>query len=524
MNLYTNGMSVFGDFSIFNMLYTDETGEMPGFFESGSLQMDEVNYLQKGEKIFSLLRKKRQNKMFAKDNILELIKSRWELTQKAVAKKIGAKLEQEIITAIESAESGDVILDACNNLCGQLSSMIEIVPEKRSRQNTVISTICSKQQKAVLNVKYNREDIVIPVGTELKKRCEGAFRLKGDWESYINVKDFKKLIAELYLRQYLLNKLRILKKESGSEEQYANHRVIGKLQVEFKKAEINSEYHYLKEHLSQPECCYGILLFYPEADEAEYASLMIDCLELQKILYALQDDYQKRRREAKMDKELSIVHAKSFQTKKNIPQKCIRAMSRSGFNNYFGYVEFDEECDLPLMEELYKEYRAFAEELELGEYPEVSLRFRKLGNHKASGLYYYILKCLCVDVRSPGSMVHEVGHMIDYHLGHISIQYSYQEIYELYEKLLRDYVTTAKDTEVAVLKGKSKYNLDYYLQPTEVFARCFEMYVIRIRGIDNSLCRPNAGFAYPENERLMELIKDFYDGIFKKEVKKEEAA
>ena len=155
-------------------------------------------------------------------------------------------------------------------------------------------------------------------------------------------------------------------------------------------------------------------------------------------------------------------------------------------------------------------------ELGLGRYPEVSLRFRKLGNHKASGLYYYTLKCLCVDVRSPGSMVHEVGHMIDYHLDHISIKYEFQRIFDRYESLLKDYVRNNKGNDTAILTGKTKYNLSYYLQPTEVFARCFEMYVVKCRNIDNSLCKPQGGFAYPEDAILLSSIQEFYDRILKK--------
>ena len=252
------------------------------------------------------------------------------------------------------------------------------------------------------------------------------------------------------------------------------------------------------------------------------AVLDISIYDVQEILWELRKDYMMRKEESRMDKEISHEHARSFQTKKNIPQKCVRAMRKSGFNDYFGYVEFDEECELKLMEELYREYKAFAKEIGLGEYPEVSLRFRKLGNHKASGLYYYVLKCLCVDVRSPGSMVHEVGHMIDYHMDHISIKYSFRKIFERYEWLLNEYMRKA-DKEVAdVLKGNTKYNLQYYLQPSEVFARCFEMYVVRIREIDNSLCKPNYGFAYPADEILMGYIKEFFDDILLK--KKDEAA
>ena len=64
------------------------------------------------------------------------------------------------------------------------------------------------------------------------------------------------------------------------------------------------------------------------------------------------------------------------------------------------------------------------------------------------------------------------------------------------------------------LNGNSKYNLDYYFVPTEVFARCGELYFTRFRGVDNSLLRFERGFDYPENEKLLELIKKYYDQHF----------
>ena len=376
----------------------------------------------------------------------------------------------------------------------------------------------------MLRLNYDDEDMVIPVGASFKKRYEGGCRLKEDRGNYIRTYNFRKIVSELYLRQYILNKLRSLKMDSGDEELYKQNRVIGKLQEEFEKERQNTEYKFLQENRGKYWGGYGMLLFYPEKPDSEAAVIKINTYYLQRILYSLQNDYVMSKEEAQMEKVLSGDYAKSFQTKKNIPMKCIQAMSRSGFNDYFGYVEFDEECDLKLMEELYREYRAFAMELGLNRYPEVSLRFRKLGNHKASGLYYYLLKCLCVDVRSPESMVHEVGHMIDYHLGHISARYAFQRIYDRYERLLKDYCHNSNTAEAKVLKGNTKYNLKYYLMPTEVFARCFEMYVVRIRGVDNSLCKPAGGFAYPEDEELMDLIREFYDGILGTAVTKVEGA
>lgn len=519
MNLYTDETNIFGEFGIFGMpfLMFDETGTEPGLKESGGLQIEEVNYLQKGEKILSLLREKKQKDPFVADNVMEMVKGRWELTQNTVAKKVGATLEKEFLSKLgEQSDLYESLLDACEMLRSHVLSLVEIRPECRERETALASVLCNQKERAVINVRYAEVDKVVPVGADFKRGRERGCKLRGDRGCYMYPANFKTLIGEMYLKKYVLEKLRSMKGACGSAEGYANLRVIGKLQARYMSGKRDTEFTYLKEHMNSSMCSYAILLFYPESEEAEYAALMLQPYELQSLLSALQDDYHKLKNEAKMEKELSGDYAKSFQTKKNIPQKCIKAMSQSGFNEYFGYVEFDEECDLSLMEELYREYRAFAVELGIQKYPEVSLRFRKLGNHKASGLYYYILKCLCVDVRSPGSMVHEVGHAIDYHLGHISAQYAFQSVYDRYEYLLSKYMKVSKGPQVEILKGKTKYNLQYYLMPTEVFARCFEMYVVRIRGIDNSLCKPEAGFAYPEDDKLREEIKVFFDRFLSK--------
>lgn len=152
----------------------------------------------------------------------------------------------------------------------------------------------------------------------------------------------------------------------------------------------------------------------------------------------------------------------------------------------------------------------------LGKHPYVaSIRFRKLGRHHASGLYSPAYQCVCIDVRSPSSYVHEFLHMYDHFHGMLSEGYDFKEIRLQYEACLQEYLSDCEDPDLkARLNGNSKYNLDYYLVPTEVFARCGELYFTRFRGVDNSLLKFERGFDYPENEKLLELIKKYYDQHF----------
>lgn len=521
MNLFTNGRGVFGNLGIYDFPFqmTWKELEIAGLFEFGSLQMEDVNYLQKGEKILSLLREKRPKYCFFKDNTLELIKDDWSKTSALAMRKIGAKLEQRFLQTLKDGMYSQKAYEtACSELKNELSEQIVIKKEERSRELELVAVLCKEEQLSSINICLGDLDYVVPLGVSVAKKHENGCRLKGDEGAHIRVRMFRSIVAELYLREYLRKKLCELQKQSESIDDYLSHRVVGRILEMITGCSGTLNFADIKQWIKNHEDIdpLHVLFLFPESDEAKKVSLEISVYDLNAILNQFKSDYLKLKEEAKMEKTLSKDHARSFQTKKNIPRKCIRSMRRSGFNDYFGYVEFDEDCDLKLMQELYREYNAFSMELGVGKYPEVSLRFRKLGNHKASGLYYYTLKCLCVDVRSPGSMVHEVGHMIDYHLDHISIKYEFQRIFDRYESLLKDYVRNNKGNDTAILTGKTKYNLSYYLQPTEVFARCFEMYVVKCRNIDNSLCKPQGGFAYPEDAILLSSIQEFYDRILKK--------
>jgi len=220
--------------------------------------------------------------------------------------------------------------------------------------------------------------------------------------------------------------------------------------------------------------------------------------------------------------------AKVYQTKKNIPEKVVKMMQECVFNNYFGYVELDESCDLEKIALLADQFIAFKETyLNKVDTTKVQIRFRKLGNYKAAGLYFPHIGCLCVDVRYPDSFIHEYGHCIDNTVGpkgkNLSDEADFYRCYSAYRSAFYNAVhksATAKDT----LKGK--YNDKYYLMKTEAFARCFEMYVTRTLGVQNSICKPDSkiDFAYPYDDRLMEEINKYFKDLFEMLHENEEVA
>ena len=216
-----------------------------------------------------------------------------------------------------------------------------------------------------------------------------------------------------------------------------------------------------------------------------------------------------RKKNARYEKESSSTYAKSFQTKKNINKETIKAMKKSAFNRFFKFVEFDNEVDLNKIEEIYKEFEAFnvflfGEEVAT---PEVELRFRKLGNHKAAGLYYPEHDCICIDISNPYSFVHEYGHMLDYHSGNVSEQREFKEVRDAYESAIKAEI---KEKQI---KLSGKYKLNYYLTPTEIFARSFEYYM-RFLGLDNSIVGRCEDFAYPKDEFYKKRIKRYFEEFF----------
>lgn len=215
------------------------------------------------------------------------------------------------------------------------------------------------------------------------------------------------------------------------------------------------------------------------------------------------------------NKRTSSEYAHSFETKKNIPLNIQKAMQESDFHNFFGgFVEFDELCDVKKIRVLEKEWRALAEKhFNATKFNNVSLRFRRLGNHKASGLYYPAFRCICVDINNPSSMVHEFGHMIDdgslSGIGgdYLSLKPDFDQIKEVY----REHI----DSIDMLKERKGKYSADYYKNATEIFARSFEMYVSRVLGVSNSLLEDLHSFEYPDDEEFMSMVKEYFDQLFK---------
>ncbi|MVX63650.1 hypothetical protein GKZ28_08070 [Clostridium chromiireducens] len=200
--------------------------------------------------------------------------------------------------------------------------------------------------------------------------------------------------------------------------------------------------------------------------------------------------------------------ARAFETKKNIPQKIINVMNNNKFLENFSYVELDSDTDLNKFKLVEKEFLRIRKLFDMDKIKKAELRIRKLGKHKALGLYYPTLKCLCVDITSPSSFMHEFGHHLDYTLSDrpLSLQYDFRSILRAYTKRYDSHL------ECNPYLNRKR---NYFLTPTEIFARTFEIYLVN-KGLSTSFLKDKDDMdisnGYPGmDEEFISSINSYFD-------------
>lgn len=221
---------------------------------------------------------------------------------------------------------------------------------------------------------------------------------------------------------------------------------------------------------------------------------------------------------------LSSDYAKTYMTKKNIPLKIQEFMKDNHFLAMFGEVEADELCDLDKLKQLANEFITLSQRLYLPQAKDHSLRFRRLGHHKAAGIYYPGFNTLAVDIDSPHSFVHEMFHLIDFENGLLSANRDFRSLLQRYRSLLDEAVEALGEEDSIYQKwfnGKSKYSRHYYTSSEEAFARMGELYVTHVLKIDTSFNKQDCSqtfnhYVYPTDEDFLAEIKVYFDGLFER--------
>lgn len=246
----------------------------------------------------------------------------------------------------------------------------------------------------------------------------------------------------------------------------------------------------------------------------EVSSFIIDVMSMLQV-FDLNSDLTE-----KYEKEGEKQCARAFETKKNIPKDTLHLMNTTRFLEDFKYVEIDEDTSLDILKEAERQWKIIKEALGLKKFIKkdlVELRFKKLGKHRANGLYYPSLYCICTDIRNTSAFLHEFAHCIDftYEENPMSIQPEFFNIINEYRFGFEKEIAKVEDDQI---KRYLKRKRDYFFTPTEIFARSFEMY-LNIKGFKTSFnaneMSINGGYI-KESKKLNELITNYFDKVIDK--------
>jgi hypothetical protein len=220
-------------------------------------------------------------------------------------------------------------------------------------------------------------------------------------------------------------------------------------------------------------------------------------------------------------------YAATYEKKKNIPHKTQVAMASSLLLKYFDDVEYDESVDLKEVRHVEEEIISFIDLFNLKIPEGASFKVRRLGKHRAEGIFFPLFCTLAIDVSHPRAFIHECWHMVDYYFLHNEKSFTgerlsdiddFSNVKKIYIKLVKKAIDKLANDDPLYMRhyGNSKYNHEYYFDSTEIFARSAEMYFSTKLGSLSSLVDEQAGIYYPSDDKeLMTEIQTYFENLLK---------
>lgn len=444
--------------------------------------------------------------------------------------KLNELLNGDIRIKIRKTESSNVkrLVKSFNKGVETHDTYLEVIVEEGSLEQSTFSTLYfepTKSQEGYFTFKYERSNY-IPFASF--KKLIGTLYFFNKLREYI--KSNKEMTTLIYLKYILLEGIykdkehkskidKLAKKYNLPESQYVNYFICE--ETSYRKSILEEIKHFDYLDWIENNNYFSLdSIFSVSSYMDRYLLYSIKNVALSSCFFNhiyelnIEEEY-----DVKEEINISSDYAKSYETKKNIPQKVLDKMESTSFKKHFGYVEFDELVDLEKVETLEKEWDEINKKVLFPIAKDHSLRFRRLGKYRASGLYFSGMKAVCIDLAGPSSLVHELMHMIDYTTlpnTILSSMFNFRGIIERYRTLVNNKVDSLENENSFKItwNGKSKYNKEYYLSIKEIFARCGEIYIANILGIESSLVKANDKILYPRNDEfLLELIEKYYSSI-----------
>jgi len=181
--------------------------------------------------------------------------------------------------------------------------------------------------------------------------------------------------------------------------------------------------------------------------------------------------------------ETRTRRARTYERKKNRPRWLVAEEQRSALASFFtGGIEYDTRVNLAEIELFTEDFRTFRRTFGVpaGWGTAVELKFRRLGRHRADGLYYPDQRVLVLDAASWCSFAHEFGHLLDYRGGAGGVTTAAfscgKEFLPFHEILVRRMRDEGGD-EPRLSGRRGRLSWKYFSSPLECFARAFEQCV-----------------------------------------------
>lgn len=158
--------------------------------------------------------------------------------------------------------------------------------------------------------------------------------------------------------------------------------------------------------------------------------------------------------------------ARAWEQKKLQDRDLLHLASVSPLNAYFTHIEIDQSVCATEWQDFEGQVLEALKVLPWSKELAPVLRVRKLGRHKANGIYFPHVNTIAVDVRTSAAFIHEYSHYVDLALNNsFSTTKPFAEIVAKYRAQLE--LPEALDT----VRKRA-----YYTTPTEIFARASEVY------------------------------------------------
>lgn len=192
----------------------------------------------------------------------------------------------------------------------------------------------------------------------------------------------------------------------------------------------------------------------------------------------------------------------------------VKAAKESRLRSHFSGIEIDNDVDLAEFKSFEDDFMKASEKLPKipGEKQPV-LRIRKLGKHRATGVFSPAHNTIAIDVATSQSTIHELGHYYDL------VAKNNSSLSGEFSEIVRDYGRGLKMPPGSEGSKAKADDPEYYKTPTEVFARGFELYSHEKLGIGGRVLRPSrhSDFDYApfqEEPRLKEKVFNYFDELF----------